>query len=257
MHIVQIPVLQDNYQYLVVCDKTQLAAVVDAPDASAAVSCARREGVELTAIWNTHHHWDHIGGNEELRDRFGLPVFCGAYDFAEARIPAATNAVREGDTVSVGDVVFTVIDVPGHTLGHVAYYGNGALICGDTLFGGGCGRLFEGSATQMRASLAKLAALPGDTLVYCMHEYTERNLEFAVAIEPGNAALQARLDRVKSLRQKGFSTVPSTLSEERATNPFLRWESAEIKDSLRARGFEDFATDDAVFAAVRTMKDSW
>lgn len=257
MRVIQIPVLSDNYQYLVACERTYQTAVVDAPDAPAAVSRAKKEGLTLAAIWNTHHHCDHIGGNDELFARFKLPVSCGAYDLENGRVPHAARALREGDAVSVGDVSFAVLDVPGHTLGHIAFYGHGALICGDTLFGGGCGRLFEGTPEMMRNSLVKLKSLPDETRVYCMHEYTLRNLEFALTLEPDNSELRQRIEDARHQRVKNESTIPSTIGLEKATNPFLRWDSAEIRESLRKRGFTDLSGPAAVFAVVRRLKDEF
>jgi hydroxyacylglutathione hydrolase len=255
--VIQIPVLSDNYQYLVACETTRQAAVIDAPDAPAAVSRAKKEGLTLAAIWNTHHHWDHVGGNDELFARFKLPVSCSTYDLVNGRVPHAAHALREGDTVSLGEVSFAVLDVPGHTLGHIAFYGHGALICGDTLFGGGCGRLFEGTPEMMWNSLAKLKALPDETLVYCMHEYTLKNLEFASTLEPDNPALRQRIEDVRHKRVKNLPTVPSTIGMEKATNPFLRWDSAAIRENLRRRGCSDLNGPVGVFAAMRRLKDEF
>lgn len=255
MEIVQLPVLMDNYAYFVTCPQTGKVGLIDSPDAVAILDYLRREGKEPSAILNTHHHWDHAGGNKEICEQFEIPVYCSEYD--QSRIDKVTKTLKEGDHVQVGGLDFKVFDVPGHTLGHLAYYGHGVLFCGDTLFVGGCGRLFEGSAEQMQASLNKLRQLPDETKIYCAHEYTEQNLSFALSIEPGNKALQAKFDEVKTKRAQNLSTVPSTLGEEKSYNPFLRWDSVEIIESLKKKGCSDLSSAVKVFAAVRKLKDDF
>lgn len=257
MQIVQIPVLNDNYQYLIICNETRQSVAVDAPDAEALKKALKEHEVQLIGIWNTHHHWDHIGGNEELVETFDVPVFCSAYDFENNRVPRATKGLREDDVVQVGNLQFKVLEIPGHTLGHIAFYGHGIVICGDTLFAGGCGRLFEGSPEQMYHSLAKLTKLPDDTLVYCMHEYTLNNLRFAQTLEPKNKNLFAKLSQVELKREQNQSTVPTTLLEEKSYNPFLRTDSLEILQNLREKGFSELNTPIAIFAAIRKLKDEF
>jgi len=220
MKIIQIPVLQDNYAYLAICEITGLAAVIDSPDAPAVRNAAKRAGVEIVAIFNTHHHWDHIGSNEDLLSKKKMSVYASAYD--KDRVPGVTSLVADGMTIALGDLRFDVIEAPGHTLGHVLYYGHGALFCGDTLFVGGCGRLFEGTPEQMVESLRKIASLPQHTQIYCAHEYTQKNLEFCLQLNPENIALQKKYEDVIALRKKNLPTVPTTLAEELAYNPFLR-----------------------------------
>jgi hydroxyacylglutathione hydrolase len=235
MRIVSIPCLSDNYAYLVICETTQRAAIVDPSEAAPVLAAVRQHGVELEAIWNTHHHWDHTGGNQELVSAVrGLEVVAHASD--RGRVPAQTHFVDEGDTVSVGQVTARVIHNPGHTSGAISYHiaDPSAVFTGDTLFGAGCGRLFEGTPVDMHESLSKLAALPGATEVYCGHEYTEKNLLFAAEAEKGNTAVAERLARVAELRKGGHPSVPFTMAEEQATNPFVRAGSAERLGELRA-----------------------
>jgi hydroxyacylglutathione hydrolase len=235
MRIVSIPCLSDNYAYLVICETTQRAAIVDPSEAAPVLAAVRQQGVELEAIWNTHHHWDHTGGNQELVSAVrGLEVVAHASD--RGRVPAQTQFVNDGDTVSVGQITARVIHNPGHTSGAISYHiaDPSAVFTGDTLFGAGCGRLFEGTPVDMHGSLSKLAALPGNTEVYCGHEYTEKNLLFAAEAEKGNTAVAERLARVSELRKAGQPSVPFTMAEEQATNPFVRAGSAERLGELRA-----------------------
>ncbi|MBL8510308.1 MAG: hydroxyacylglutathione hydrolase, partial [Betaproteobacteria bacterium] len=210
----------------------------------------------------THHHGDHVGGVETLLDRLGLRHKIPVYGPARERIPARTVALAEGDSVFIDQLALTlkVIDVPGHTGGHIAYAGHGWLFCGDTLFACGCGRLFDGTAKQMQASLAKLAALPSDTLVFCAHEYTLANIRFALAVEPDNVLLKERAEREAEKRKHGLPTVPSTIGEERATNPFLRWDAPSVRAAAAVRlhlpvGPE--AAPDVVFGAIREWKNKF
>ena len=224
MDIQALHAFEDNYIWLLRDGRRVVA--VDPGDAAPVRRYLEEQNASLAAILLTHHHGDHTGGVDDLLSRGPVPVFGPA---GEA-IAGVTVPLRGGDRASLPELqgTFQVMDVPGHTRGHIAYYGHGALFCGDTLFACGCGRLFEGTAEQMWASLCKLAALPGDTLVYCAHEYTQSNIRFALAVEPGNAALQMRAKRVAQLRADRQSTVPFTLAEERQTNPFLRSGEAEV-----------------------------
>lgn len=254
MQVITHPVLSDNYAHFVVCPKTQKLALIDTPDSSVILNFLRQNEFELQCILNTHHHWDHMGGNTDVLQEYDVPVYGGEFD--QKRIDGLSQTVKEGDVVSVGHLNFEVLDVPGHTLGHVAYYGHGALFCGDTIFVGGCGRLFEGTPQQMWESLSKIKALPDDTKIYCAHEYTLQNLEFALTVEPGNKDLQDQLQKAKALRKQGLPTVPSTLADEKRYNPFLRWDSQEIQTSLKEKGFQ--VTDGlSVFTAVRALKDQY
>jgi hydroxyacylglutathione hydrolase len=255
MRIVQIPLLRDNYGYLAVCEETGAAAVIDPSEADPVLERIDQEKVDAKAILNTHHHRDHTGGNAGILERRKLEVYGHVSD--EKRIPGITRQVDEGDAVSIGKEHGRVFFIPGHTTGHVAYLFGKNLFCGDTLFTAGCGRLFEGTAEQMLDSLKKLKALPADTLVYCGHEYTENNLKFALTLEPDNAKLRERMERVRAARAAGRSTVPATMAEEIETNPFLRWDSKDLRDNLRKR-FPDLELNPvSVFAKVRQLKDQF
>jgi hydroxyacylglutathione hydrolase len=257
LNVVPIPQLSDNYAYLLVDSASGEAGVVDCAEAEPVLAEVERRGVRLAAVLATHHHFDHVGGNEALLAALpGLRVYGSAED--AARIPGITHRLRHGDAVEIGRLAGRVILIPAHTSGHVAYHfpAERAVFTGDTLFAGGCGRLFEGDAAQMMTSLGRLAALPDDTRVYCGHEYTEKNLRFAAMLEPGNAALAEKLRAVQELRRGGRPTVPSTVAEEKATNPFLRTGSAELAASVRSR-VPGAPVDDqvALFAALRALKD--
>jgi hydroxyacylglutathione hydrolase len=251
--VTPVPAFEDNYIWVLAADGH--AVVVDPGDAHPVLQHLKQHGLDLSAILATHHHADHTGGIEDLVSRFSVPVFGPR---SEA-IPARTVAVVEGDTVRIPPIgaVFEVIEVPGHTRGHVAYYGGNALFCGDTLFACGCGRLFEGSAADMHTSLSRLASLPADTRVFCAHEYTENNLRFARTIEPDNAELAARVGRVREIRAAGLPSLPSILAEEIATNPFLRSrEPAVVSAASRAVG-RQLRDPVEVFAAIRRLKDRY
>jgi hydroxyacylglutathione hydrolase len=255
MQIVPIPCLKDNYAYLVVSGSGE-AAIVDASEAAPLREAMRSERVTVRAIWSTHHHWDHVGGNEELVRDLGVEVVGHTSDVA--RLPGLSRGVETDDVVRVGEIEARCIHIPGHTLGAVAYFvdvgGERAVFTGDTLFCGGCGRLFEGTPAQMHASLSLLAALPGDTRVYCGHEYTESNLRFAAHVEPSNKDVSRARDRAAKLRLTGTPTVGTTLDDERRCNPFLRVRSPEIRATL---GIAPDADDVTAFAALRAAKDSF
>ncbi|HEY8516640.1 MAG TPA: hydroxyacylglutathione hydrolase [Candidatus Binatia bacterium] len=257
MRVVAVPVLQDNYSYLIIDEDERVAAVVDCAEVEPVLEAARREGVTLTTVLSTHHHYDHVGGNEELASRMPVRIYGNADD--AARIPRLTDGVREGDKVRVGRLEAEVIFIPAHTSGHIAYHfpRERAVFTGDTLFAAGCGRLFEGNPEQMMASLAKINSLPEDTKVYCGHEYTVRNLEFAHMLEPSNQAIADKLAWARSRRAQGQPTVPSTIASERATNPFLRTSSPELRESVRARVPSVDDDDVKIFAATRKLKDEF
>lgn len=250
--IIRIPAFKDNYIWLL--RKGMSAVVVDPGDARPVLEAVDREGLTLEAILITHHHADHQGGAAELAARYPVRV----YGPGAESITALTHPLHGGELVSCGGLggSFQVLGVPGHTSGHLAYLGEGCLFCGDALFGGGCGRIFEGTPAQMFESLARLSALPDETRIYCAHEYTESNLRFAMAVEPGNRRLRDRVDEVAVLRAKGQATLPSTVALEKMTNPFLRCSVPEVVASARARGAQK---DDpvAVFAALRQWKDNF
>ncbi len=236
-----VPILSDNYAWLLRDEATGMTAFVDSADADACIAAIDAAGSRLDMILLTHHHADHVAGTDAVRARYGCPVIGAQAD--AGRLPRLDRAVAEGDTVALGNSSLRVIDTPGHTLGHIAFFGGDGtghvLVCGDTLFSLGCGRLLEGTAADMYASLRKLAALPGDTLVCCGHEYTQSNARFAVHADPGNAALRARAAEVDRLRAAGQPTIPCRLSDELAENPFLR------------------APDVATLARLRSQKDTF
>lgn len=253
-----VPCLSDNYSFLVgksLSDGSDVA-VVDPCDPTPILAEIRRRALRLVAILNTHQHADHVGGNRVLVSEFpGIPVV--AHHSDRGRIPEQTQFVDEGDEVCAAGLTFSVLFVPGHTSGHIAYVTPGAVFAGDTLFGGGCGRLFEGTPEQMNDSLnQKLRRLPDDTKVYFAHEYTQNNLRFALSVEPGNAALIARAAQVAAHRANGGWTVPTTLGEEKRTNPFLRVDELEIVEHFR-EVLPAQPTSDAVFAALRRAKDTF
>jgi hydroxyacylglutathione hydrolase len=257
--VVPVEQLTDNYAYLILDRDTGSAGVVDCAEAAPVLAELRRRDVQLTAVLSTHHHFDHVGGNEDLAAAFPAARIFGSVADAP-RIPGLTDGVRDGDRLAVGSRAARVIFIPAHTSGHVAYHfpEERVVFTGDTLFAGGCGRLFEGDAAQMMASLARLAALPDETLVYCGHEYTEKNLRFAAELEPGNRAIADKLTAVRARRREGRPTVPTSIREEKATNPFLRTDSVELAASVRAR-VRDLPPADpvALFAAVRMLKDRY
>lgn len=253
LQIEPIPAFQDNYIWCL--RRGSRAAFVDPGDAAPVVRAIENNALEPCAIIVTHHHWDHVGGIEELLQHFDIPVFGPAAE----NIPGCTQALAEGDTITVPglDLDLIVMEVPGHTSGHIAYYGqsDGVLLCGDTLFSVGCGRLFEGTPAQMWQSLQKLRALPDDTRVYCSHEYTQANCEFALRVEPDNAALGERMDEVLRLRANRQPTVPSSIGRERMTNPFLRSDVPSVMESAARRAGRTLNDPTEVFAVVRGWKD--
>ncbi|HXZ49302.1 MAG TPA: hydroxyacylglutathione hydrolase [Usitatibacter sp.] len=249
-----VPAFEDNYFW--VLSEAGAAAVVDPGDAEPVEQFLGAHGLALQSILATHHHGDHVGGVADLVGRWGCPVFGPARD----GVRNLTRSLAEGDRLVVPGLDFAVevLDVPGHTAGHIAYVHRGAdpaVFCGDTLFACGCGRLFEGTPAQMAASLAKLASLPADTRVYCAHEYTLANIRFAEAVEPGNARLAERKAREAAKRGRGLPTVPSTVGEELATNPFLRCAVPEVAASAERHAGHRLAGPVEVFAEIREWKN--
>jgi hydroxyacylglutathione hydrolase len=252
LQIHQFRALQDNYCYLVRDKASGKTAVVDTPEVAAIEGALEDTGWRLDYILNTHHHWDHAGGNLALKEKTGCQIVGPRAD--RERIPGIDIEVGEGDEFRLGDSVARVYDTPGHTRGHVVYHfaADGAAFVGDTLFALGCGRVFEGTHEQMWQSLSKLRdSLPDATRIYCAHEYTQGNARFALTVEPDNVALQSRAAEVDRLRAAGKPTVPSTMAEEKATNPFLRPDSPGLAATL---GMGD-ADPVSVFAETRRRKD--
>lgn len=248
----QVPVLSDNYVYLACEPEGGACAAIDPAAAEPVLAALAAKGWRLTHILNTHHHSDHTGGNLELKRATGCTIVGGRAD--APRIPGIDVEVGGGETFLLGRAAATVFDVPGHTSGHIAYWfqDSEALFCGDTLFSLGCGRLFEGSPDQMWDSLSLLRDLPGETRVYCAHEYTAANGRFARLLERDNKALMARLDEVADLRARGRPTIPSTIAAERAANPFLR---ADTPSVAKAVGLPPGSDPARVFAELRRRKD--
>ncbi len=253
LNIHLVPCLQDNYAYLVHEPSSNAVAIVDPSEAPPVFAALDRHKLTLTHILNTHHHFDHTGGNLPLKEKTGAKIIGPKAD--ADRIPGIDVGLGEGDTLEFGKATARIFDIPAHTKGHIAFWfeADKAVFTGDTMFAMGCGRLFEGTPAQMWTSLSKLAKLPPDTRVYCGHEYTLSNGRFALTLEPGNQTLKKRMVDVERRRAEGEPTIPTTIGLERETNPFLRPESPELRKSL---GMED-ADVVAVFAETRLRKDKF
>lgn len=253
-NVLHVEAFQDNYIWMIRGASRDRVAIVDPGDADPVLAALENQQLKPAAILCTHHHGDHVGGVEDILKHYSVPV----YGPARERIPAVTQRLKDGDRVRLAElaVEFDVLDVPGHTAGHIAYHGAGMLFCGDTLFSAGCGRLFEGTAEEMHASLSRLAALPETTLMYCGHEYTEANLRFAQAVEPNNPDIQAYRDQAHSQRLRGQPTLPSTIGRERRVNPFLRSGHPAVRlaaEKQAGRALSEVET----FAVVRRWKDGF
>jgi hydroxyacylglutathione hydrolase len=247
----QIPCLDDNYGFLVHDTHTGATASIDTPEVEPINAALAEAGWTLTHILNTHHHFDHAGGNEALKAQWGCEIIGAAND--AARIPGIDRQVADGEEFLLGAATVRVLEVPGHTTGHIAYHfaEPGIAFVGDTLFALGCGRMFEGTAEQMWGSLEKLMALPDETKVYCAHEYTQANAAFAISVEPENEALQQRVEEIAKLRAQGFPTVPTSIGLERQTNPFVRPHSVNLQQTIDRVGADPVA----IFAETRKRKD--
>jgi hydroxyacylglutathione hydrolase len=251
LEIYQFPCLGDNYGFLVHDSESGETACIDTPETAPILAALEKTGWTLTQIWNTHHHYDHAGNNEEIKRITGCTI-TGPAGEAD-KIPAIDRAVDDGDTVMLGAHEAHVLNVGGHTLGHIAFHMEGHAFVGDSLFALGCGRVFEGTMAQMWESLQKLDALPDGTQIYCAHEYTTSNAAFAVTIDPDNEALSQRVAEISALRAANKPTVPTEIALERATNPFLRTTDANVQARLNMSGAP--AVD--VFAEIRARKDSF
>ncbi len=251
LEILQFPCLSDNYGVLIHDASANVTASIDAPEAAAVTSALNEKGWTLTHILTTHHHADHTGGNQALKTATGCTIVGPRAE--AARVPGIDVQVGEGDEVTFGSFKAKVLDTPGHTAGEISYWfaDPGVAFTGDTLFSLGCGRLFEGTAETMWNSLSKLMALPPETVVYCGHEYTLSNANFALTIEPDNDALQKRADEVRQLSEGGLATLPTTIGQELETNPFLRPTSPEIQERLGMQGEESWR----IFGEIRKRKD--
>jgi hydroxyacylglutathione hydrolase len=253
LEIVLVPALSDNYVYLAHDADTGETAVVDPAESDPVIAALEARGWKLTCILNTHHHHDHIGGNEALKAKYGCPI-TGPRSEA-GRIPNMDEMVGEGDSISFSGHSAKVFEVPGHTSGHIAFWfeSNDVLFSGDTLFALGCGRMFEGTAEQMWSSLAKLRDLPDATRIYCGHEYTQSNARFALSVDGGNADLKSQSAAYDALRAKGQPTIPTTLGADRLANPFLRADDPTLAAAVGLAGADPVA----VFAEVRKRKDNF
>lgn len=248
IRISAVPIFEDNYIW--VLQQGTHAIAVDPGDALPLIQYLKENGLELSAVLITHHHHDHIDGLPVLWSHYQMPVY------GPAGIKNVSNPVKEGETLQLLNTHIQVLATPGHTLDHLSYLAADALFCGDTLFAGGCGRIFEGSPAQMHASLQKLATYPDSTLVCCTHEYTLSNLKFALSVEPNNPALIARMQNVRALRQQNLSTLPSTIGQEKAINPFLRCEHNDVIAAAQTQNPQVKSPLD-VFAALRKWKDNF
>jgi hydroxyacylglutathione hydrolase len=252
MQLRPLPAFADNYIWTL-ADEAGRALIVD-PGEAGPVLAAAGEGFQPIAILLTHHHPDHIGGVGDLLQKWPDLAVIAPDD---PRIGHATRRVGEGQGVEIEGWRFAVMEIPGHTLSHIAFHGQGLVFCGDTLFSLGCGRLFEGTPAQMQASLTKLASLPGETRICCGHEYTVNNGRFASVVEPGNLALRRRTEEAQTMRDRGLPTLPSTLANELATNPFLRVDAPEVRRTLEARLGRSPADSVEAFAELRRWKDGF
>jgi len=253
LEIIQIPVLSDNYIYLVHEPVSGKTAAIDPAEAGPVMEVLQKKGWQLDYIYNTHHHADHVGGNRQLKLKTGCQIIAARAD--QHRIPDIDIQVKHGDRIKLGEECLEIIATPGHTLGHIVYYcANSPLFCGDTLFSMGCGRLFEGSAQQMWESLQQLKALPTAIKIYCAHEYTQANGRFALTLEAENLDLQARIKEVELLRRQNRATIPSTIGLELKTNPFFRENSPSIRHAIAVNTDAPAVT---AFACIRQMKDKF
>jgi len=255
LEIIPITALKDNYIWVLKNNKNRHAVIVDPSEPEPVLKFIKTEGLIPIAILITHHHWDHVGGIAGLTSEYNLPVYTPKKEL----VKGSTKLLAEGDIVNLPelDLNFSVLDVPGHTAGAIAYYSEKMLFSGDTLFTAGCGRLFEGTPEQMYRSLSKLKELPDDTLVYCGHEYTVSNLQFATSVEKNNKIIQKRLETAKQSRKGKKPTVPATLKIEKQTNPFLRCEEKSVVDAASLREGKKLADSIEVFATIRRWKDSF
>ncbi len=253
LKIIPIPAFHDNYIWLIVNAQNQ-AIAIDPGEAAPVLKFLAEKKLTLTHILITHHHADHTGGVTELVKNYTATVFASM----DSIIPSCDHTLIDQDefSISTHDLTFKVIATPGHTLDHICYYTSGHLFCGDTLFAGGCGRIFEGNADMMYKSLQKISKLPDDTLIYCAHEYTQQNLAFAKKVEPKNILLQQRIKQIQAIRQQQQPTLPSSLAEELATNPFLRCDTATVKLAAQNISGQKDINASTVFAIIRKWKDN-
>jgi hydroxyacylglutathione hydrolase len=250
-----IPSLSDNYIWLIINDSEATVAIVDPGSSAGSISYIEQMNLRPVAILVTHHHWDHVNGIEELVDRYNIPVYGPATEF----VPHLTTPLKSDDNFSLPELKlsFDVMDISGHTAGHIGYLTDNKLFCGDTLFSAGCGRLFDGTAAQLHASIKRIGQLPGSTIIYCSHEYTLDNLRFAEAVEPDNPAIQSRIIEVEILRGKNLPSLPVTLEMEKRYNPFLRTDRENIMQAVAQHSGQKIDSSEDCFRYLRMWKDGF
>jgi len=253
MQVIPIPCLADNYAYIISDDNTKVVGVIDPSEATPVITFLEKQNLKLNYILNTHHHFDHIGGNIELKKKYNAKVVGFIND--KHRIPGIDIAVKDNEKWSFGNMSVKILHIPGHTLGHICFFfeKEKKAFTGDTLFSLGCGRIFEGNHNQMLTSLNKIKKLPKDTMIYCGHEYTYKNAEFCMKYDANNIDLKNKFEKIKKLRSKGLPTIPSALEDELKSNIFLRCDQNELKTKLNMKNQEDFK----VFRKVRDLKDTF
>jgi len=253
IEIIQIPLLSDNYSYIIIDKNTNITGCIDPSVAEDIVNVLQNRGVDLNFILNTHHHQDHVGGNQELKEIYKCKII-GSYD-DQNRIPGIDIKLKNSEEFDMGESVFKVIDTPGHTIGHICYYfqDQNFLFCGDTIFSLGCGRLFEGSYEQMTESILKIRSLPDSTKIFCGHEYTESNAKFAEFLDPGDDLLKKKILNIKKDRLESKPTIPVILEEEKKLNPFMKFDNQEYLDSIKIENISNAEN----FKKIRIMKDNF
>ncbi len=257
MKVVTIPCLRDNYAYLIICEATRQAGIIDPSEFSPVWKVIQQQGITLVSILNTHHHWDHVGGNQQLLTKLPDLKVVGHHS-DRGRIPGQTHYLEGDETINIGQLRGTWTHNPGHTSGAITYYFEEAAFTGDTLFAAGCGRLFEGTPGQMHHSINQvIGSFPDHTQIYFGHEYTQNNLEFAQSVEPGNRWIQTKLEEVRQLRRSGKGTTPSTLESEKLTNPFMRDHSPEIQNTVKQQDPSNNLSPASILRVIRRMKDNY
>ena len=253
IEIIQIPLLSDNYSYIIIDKNTNITGCIDPSVAKDIVNVLQNRGMDLNFILNTHHHQDHVGGNQELKEIYKCKII-GSYD-DQNRIPGIDIKLKNSEEFDMGESVFKVIDTPGHTIGHICYYfqDQNFLFCGDTIFSLGCGRLFEGSYEQMTESILKIRSLPDSTKIFCGHEYTESNAKFAEFLDPGDDLLKKKILNIKKDRLESKPTIPAILEEEKKLNPFMKFDNQEYLDSIKIENISNSEN----FKKIRIMKDNF
>ena len=253
IEIIQIPLLSDNYSYIIRDKKTNITGCIDPSVAKDIVNLLQNKGIDLNFILNTHHHQDHVGGNQELKEMYNCKII-GCYD-DQNRIPGIDIKLKDSEEFNIGESIFKVINTPGHTIGHISFYfkDQNFLFCGDTIFSLGCGRLFEGSYEQMTESILKIRSLPDSTKIFCGHEYTESNAKFAEFLDPGDDALKKKILNIKKDRLESKPTIPAILEEEKKLNPFMKFDNQEYLDSIKIENISNAEN----FKKIRIMKDNF